>query len=91
MSDGWPDRGSISMRPTGRVITTVAQVEQDARIHEKRGADRERGRIRRALRGVVSEAKLDHYWSKCGCATCELIRALDAATRAARKKVGGKP
>jgi hypothetical protein len=49
------------------------------------GAVRATRRIRRALAGFVSEAKRDHYWSKCGCATCELIRAINDATRSRGK------
>jgi len=72
------------MRPTGRVITTVAQVEQDARIHEKRGADRERGRIRRALKRL-ERAHLGTHWATCICAACALFNAINDATRSRGK------
>jgi hypothetical protein len=58
---------------------------------EKRGADRERRRIRRLQRGEyhwIEQAMGNYHGGSCHCMRCEAGRALiriDAATRAPKK------
>jgi len=53
---------------------------------EKRAADRERRRIRRALMPLLREARKFCPPHDCGCINCEVTKMLEAATRAPRAK-----
>ncbi len=70
---------------SGKVITTVTQIENDARIHEARGAERERRRIRRAQREALATIDGFNVPEKTWRAA---INAIDAATKAPRKGRG---
>lgn len=74
----------------GRVIMTVEQVNQDARIHQKRGAERERRRIRRLMRGWVHIVRgfiaTVPVTSAANALALDALNRIDYSTRAPRAK-----